>query len=163
LAPLEQLRASGKVRAVGYSGDGAALAWAAKCETFDVVECSVNLVDQEALELASTIHERGLGVLAKRSLAGAPWEDPSSTYRERWQRWSTSPFEGLPWDEVALRFAAYAPVVSAALFGTRRVARVVSAVEAVRRGPLPDDVVREITSRFTAHAELDRAAWAGVI
>src|SRR5262249_47484150 len=43
LAPLEQAKKAGKVRAVGYSGDGEALGWAIACDSFDVVECSVNL------------------------------------------------------------------------------------------------------------------------
>lgn len=49
LEPLVAARAAGKVRAIGYAGDGDALAWAVRCPALDVVECSVNLVDQRAL------------------------------------------------------------------------------------------------------------------
>lgn len=160
LAPLERARQKGKVLAIGYSGDGDALAWAVRCEVFDVVECSVNLVDQEAL--AASIPKasaRGMMVLAKRALAGAPWADPKSAYVDRWCTAFATRIDGIDDDELALRFAAHAPGVSTALFGTRRLDRLRRALTCVARGPLPSGIVTEIARRFAQHG----AHWRGVI
>jgi aryl-alcohol dehydrogenase-like predicted oxidoreductase len=159
LAPLERAKKAGKVRAVGYSGDGDALAWAVSCEAFDVVECSVNVADQEAL--AGAIPRaalRGVGVLAKRAMAGAAWSDPKSAYTERWRtmfRYVVDP------DELAVRFAAFAPGVASALVGTRHLERLKRAADHVGRGPLAEDLIREVRERFAAHGSGGR--WPGII
>jgi aryl-alcohol dehydrogenase-like predicted oxidoreductase len=162
LPPLLRAKQAGKVRAVGYSGDGDALAWAARCDVFDVLECSVNLVDQEAL--ARAIPEavaRDAGILAKRAMAGAPWEDPRSAYVDRWRVAFAQPIDGTPPDELAVRFAAHAAGVTSALVGTRRIERVEQLVAAVAKGPLPADVDAEIRRRFSEHGSSGR--WPGVI
>jgi aryl-alcohol dehydrogenase-like predicted oxidoreductase len=161
--PLSHAKAAGKVRAVGYSGDGDALAWAVRCDAFDVVECSVNLVDQEALARAlPDATARGMGVLAKRSLAGAPWHDASSAYVDRFRTAYPTPIDAageMPWDAIAIRFAAYAPHVGSALMGTRRLARLKAAAAYVAEGPLPAEVAEEVRARFARHG----ASWPGVV
>jgi aryl-alcohol dehydrogenase-like predicted oxidoreductase len=159
LEPLARAKLSGKVRAIGYSGDADALRWAIRNGPFDVVECSVNLVDQEALPVLA---ETTLGVLSKRSLAAAPWVNASSDYADRW-RVAFGEQRGAPdamdWDDVAIRFAAYAPHVSTALLGTRRIESLQRATEAVERGPLSADILTIIHERFATHG----AAWRGVV
>lgn len=173
LEPLMLAKRAGKARAVGYSGDGAALTWALDCAAFDVVECSVNLLDQRALGAIETTTK---GVLAKRSLASAPWSPDASqksepVYVERWRDFVSPPrdppgkgpgddpgdvLEGLPWDEIALRFAAFAPGVTSALFGTRQNDNLARGIEFVSRGPLAKGIVAAIRARF-------RHDWHGVI
>ena len=158
--PLEAARKAGKVRAIGYSGDGAPLAWALRYPELDVVECSVNLLDQEALgKVAQFAH--GKGVLAKRALAGAPWRHSTSAYADRWRIAYATPFVAgkFDWDELAIRFAAFAPGITAALMGTRELDHLRRAVSAVERGALPEDALASIDHRFAAHAE----DWLGVI
>lgn len=158
--PLEEARRAGKVRAIGYSGDGAPLAWALRHARLDVVECSVNLLDQEALgKIAHFAH--GKGVLAKRALAGAPWRHEGSAYADRWRIAYATPFVAgkFDWDELAIRFAAFAPGVDAALVGTRGLDHLRRAARAVEHGRLPDDALASIEHRFAAHAE----DWRGVI
>ncbi|HVH43474.1 MAG TPA: aldo/keto reductase [Labilithrix sp.] len=159
LAPLERVRRSGKVRAIGYSGDGDALAWAIRCSTFDVVECSLNIVDQEALGQLPTAKARGLGVIAKRALAGAPWRDPTSPYVGRWRAAFGDSLGGLDPDELAIRFAAYATGVDTALTGTRRLEHLYRAATYVARGPLPSELQDEIVRRFAAQG----GSWPGII
>jgi aryl-alcohol dehydrogenase-like predicted oxidoreductase len=161
-APLLDAKRAGKVRAMGYSGDGDALDFAIDCGVFDVVECSVNVVDQEALASAvPRAVERGIGVLAKRPLgSGALTADARiaradvAIYRDRFQRMFSRENAIAPSD--AVRFAAHAPGVACALVGTARVDHLVAAAEAIARGPLPD--AARLCARF---ADVGRD-WHGV-
>lgn len=170
LEPLMLAKRAGKAHAIGYSGDGAALTWALDCAAFDVVECSVSLLDQRALEAITATTK---GIFAKRSLASAPWSPDAAqksepVYVARWRDFvsphdppredpgSGDVFEGLPWDEIAIRFAAFAPGVTSALFGTRQNDNLARGIEFVSRGPLASDVVAAIRARF-------RHDWHGVI
>jgi aryl-alcohol dehydrogenase-like predicted oxidoreductase len=153
---LVAARDAGRVRAIGYSGENEALAWAVSSGAFAVVETSVNLADQWSL--ANVLPEAaaaGIGVIAKRPLANAPWRfaarpagSYAETYWERLRAMGTEPADG-DWAGTAARFAAYAPGVSAAIVGTASPAHVREAVAAVERGPLPEAEV----ARW-------RAAWA---
>jgi aryl-alcohol dehydrogenase-like predicted oxidoreductase len=158
---LGRVKSAGKTRAIGYSGDGPALAWAAASGAFDVLECSVNLVDQESLSVLA--HHGGGGVLAKRAMANAAWRaapDPARTdvavYRQRLDTlfgdaMREGDLEGSTWDEVAIRFSAHAGGVACALVGTQRAEHIVRAVELAARGPLPQGHLRTIARRHHAH------------
>jgi len=122
---LERAVLAGKVRAAGYSGDNEALAWALERGRFAVVQCSISVVDQRALDRAAPrAAERGVGVLAKRPLANGVW-------RERAR--PEAPDRGTYWDRLrameveldaarALRFVLAQPAVACALVGTTSVA-----------------------------------------
>jgi aryl-alcohol dehydrogenase-like predicted oxidoreductase len=165
LEPLEAARRAGKVRAFGYSGDGAGLDRAVALGAYDVVEASVNLVDQAALRTAvPRAAAQDLGVLAKRALANAPWLLEARPGRpdsgEYWDRWQALGLHApLPWDELALRFAAHAPGVTSALAGTRTVAHLERLVACVERGPLPPELQVAVRARYDALG----AGWAGVV
>ena len=167
LEPLVAARAAGKVRAIGYAGDGDALAWAVRCPEVDVVECSVNLVDQRALaDAIPTAVAAGKGVLAKRGLAGAPWLPPPADrddlqrYRQRWLAMygadAPTPADA---EALAVRFAAFAPGVAAALIGTRRAASITRAAAHASQGPLDASTVAALRARFAAHDD----GWHGVV
>ncbi|MDB4995488.1 MAG: aldo/keto reductase [Myxococcaceae bacterium] len=165
--PLVRAREAGKIRAIGYSGDGDALEHAIGSGTFDVVECSVNLADQRALERAiPEARARGIGVLGKRALANAAWLSSERPSRDDvaiyWERLLTL-FEGapqaLPWDELAVRFASHAPGVASALVGTRSVDHLARAVEHESRGPLPASMTVELATRFRQHGR----NWDGIV
>ena len=155
LRALEDAVRAGKVRVAAYSGDEAPLGWAIASGRFRSVETSVNLCDQRVIaEHLPAAGVRGLGVIAKRPLANAPWrfgERPvghyAEVYWERWRAMGIDPGE-LSWDELALRFAAYCPGVSSAIVGTASVENLERDVALVERGPLPDEVVRAIREAF---------------
>lgn len=149
ITALVDARKTGKVRAIGYSGDGAALAWAAACTDLDVLECSVNLVDREALSVV-----RGRSVLAKRAMANAG-EGPYA------QRFRTLFDEGSPsaWDELAVRWACYQDGVACALVGTKNPDHIVKAMDYASRGPLPNERRRWLERRYEEHGR----DWSGVI
>jgi aryl-alcohol dehydrogenase-like predicted oxidoreductase len=166
LGALDDARRAGKIRAAGYSGENAALGQAIASGRFGAVECSVNLCDQRGLDGAlPDAAARGLGVVAKRPLANAPWRHaarPVGQYVEPyWERWQAMGLGsgGLAWDELALRFAAFAPGVSCCIAGTARVEHLRRNVEAVAKGPLPPAQVEAIRVAFRAH---DRG-WEGQV
>lgn len=162
IEPLVRAREAGKVRAIGYSGDGDALAVAAWTREFDVLECSVNVLDREAL---GTIKNRGKRVLAKRVLANAPWSPHAdrsrpdvAEYMRRYEALAPS-MPGIPDAELFARFAAFAPGVDVALVGTTKLANLEAVLAAVAKGPLPADVLAALDAKWAGQ----RPAWSGLI
>lgn len=163
---LDRAKTAGKIRAAGYSGENEALAAAVASGRFDVVECSVNPFDRASLEEAvAHAAAAGLGVLAKRPLANAAWRHRAPPdaqdvriYYERAQAMALDP-SPLDWPEVALRFAAFAGGVSAALLGTTSVGHLADAAFAVARGPLEAGVLARLDEAWRAHGR----DWRGVI
>lgn len=139
---------AGKVRVAAYSGDNDALAWAVACDRFQSVQCSVSLCDQAALH--TTLPDataRGLGVIAKRPVANAPWRfdarptgDDCETYWDRWRALQAAGLDPgeLDWHALALRFTAFTPGVHCAIVGTRSPAHLQASAEALSLGPLPE-------------------------
>ncbi len=166
LGALDRAKTAGKIRASAYSGDNEALAWAVASGRFDSVECSVSVFDQRAIDGAiADASSRGVGVIAKRALGNAPWrfdERPHGDYCEAyWLRMRTMAIAPAPlaWGELALRFAAFAPGVTAILVGTASIAHLRENARYLGNGPLPDDVVTRIRAAFSAND----AEWRGEI
>jgi aryl-alcohol dehydrogenase-like predicted oxidoreductase len=171
LAVLDEARQAGKIRVVGYSGENGPLHHAIASGRFGALECSVNLCDQRVLGAAlPDAAAGGLGVIAKRPLANAPWAHaarPVGQYVEPyWERLqamrSGEPAldaGGLEWDELALRFAAFAPGVGCAIAGTCSVEHLRRNAALVERGPLPPEVVAGVRAAFAAHDQ----GWEGQV
>ncbi len=154
---LARAREAGKIRVAAYSGDGGALEWAVDSGRFGGIQTSVNLCDLASEENGAVGRAvaRGIGVLAKRPLANAPWARPAppaddEAAAEYFLRWSRLAYDlgGLDAAEVAVRFAAYAPGVAAAIIGTRSLARLRAHLAAVARGPLPEALHRSLLARW---------------
>jgi len=155
---------AGKARVAAYSGENEALAWALDSGAFGAVQTSVNVCDQASLARPGGF--RGRGVLSKRTLANAAWlgretldDEAATEYRRRWDVLELWEVIGRDPAGLAARFAAFAPGVSCALVGTRRLESLRWLVDAVAEGPLPDDVRREVEARFAARG----AGWPGMI
>ena len=151
---LDAAVAAGKIGVAAYSGDNEHLAYAVDSGRFRSIETSVNLADQ--WNLHHVVGRRPeLGVIAKRPLANAPWrfeERPVGHYAELyWERLRELALDpgGLAWDELALRFSAYAPGVHSAITGTARLEHLRRNIEIVERGPLPGDVLAQIDAAWT--------------
>lgn len=152
---LLQARDQGKIRVAAYSGENAELAWAVQSGHFGSVECSVNLFDQGSLQQVLPKAVAGsMGVIAKRPLGNAPWrhaQRPSGDYCETyWERMQALSLDtrGLPWDEFALRFSAFAPGVCSAIAGTASVAHLRHNVALVEAGALMPDSMEKIDRRY---------------
>lgn len=151
---LEAAAAAGKIGVAAYSGDNEHLAFAAASGRFGSIETSVNIVDQWNLHHVVG-RQPDLGVIAKRPIANAPWrfsERPVGDYAELyWDRLRALDLDpdGFDWDELALRFTAYASGVHSAITGTARLDHLKRNVEIVDRGPLPAELLSRIEDAWS--------------
>jgi len=168
LEALVKAQQAGKVRFIGYSGDNEALAYAASLPQVQVVETSVNIVDQRNISLGLALCEKNnIGVLAKRPIANAAWKgagelpgmykDYAAEYIRRFAKMGVTPadlgFSGPPaeaWPEIALRFTLSFPAVHCAIIGTTNPDNAMRNVEFARKGPLPQAAVDKLRQAFDA-------------
>ncbi len=165
---LEAARRAGKVRFIGYSGDGEDAMYAVQCGAFDTLQISVSIADQEALEtIIPAAMERGMGVVAKRPIANAAWRtggNPmdwySRPYRERLLELDYDFLKhGLKESvAIALRFTLSVPGVHTAIVGTANSARIPDNVAAAAAGPLPKAEYEAIRARWKKVA---KRSWTG--
>jgi aryl-alcohol dehydrogenase-like predicted oxidoreductase len=143
---LEAAKKAGKIRVAAYSGENDALDWAVDSGRFGSVEHSLNICDQHVIDgTLARASGRGLGIIAKRPLANAPWrftECPKGDYAEEyWWRWKTMNIDtcGLHWQAIALRFTAYTSGVSSCIVGTTQLNHVQENIAHIESGPLNED------------------------
>jgi aryl-alcohol dehydrogenase-like predicted oxidoreductase len=163
---LKRARQAGKTRFIGYSGDSHAAKWAVDSGHFDTLQTSVNIADQEAVDLfLEHALEKEVGVIAKRPIANATWREkdgPSSEYhRTYWERLKKLDYDFLkrPIAEsiaIALRFTLDCPAVATAIVGTTRPGRWKENAQML--GALPSQDFNAIRTRWEEIAEDD---WTG--
>ena len=164
---LEDCKAAGKLRAIAYSGDNAELSFAIGCRRFDSVQTSISVCDQ--VNLADRLPQaeaQGLGVIAKRPIAGAVWrraarpdDHAEGHYWDRWQAMGLGSLSNEDWTALALRFAAHAPGVSSAIIGTAKPEHLRANLAAVAQGPLPPELFERVRGAFLAQG----SDWGGLI
>jgi aryl-alcohol dehydrogenase-like predicted oxidoreductase len=131
---------------------------------FGGVQASVSLCDQQNLPVLALARSRGIGTLAKRSLAGRPWAggptgDPvHDEYRRRFD-FVRAAVEVEDWDEFALRFTAYAPGVDCVIVGGTDAANVDRNVATIARGPLKLDGQSRVAAVYATHGR----DWQGLV
>jgi aryl-alcohol dehydrogenase-like predicted oxidoreductase len=171
---LELARKQGKVRHIGYSGDSKAARYAIECGRFDSLQTSVNIADQECLELTLPLaREKGMGVIAKRPIANAAWRydtKPDNGYHvEYWNRLQALKYDFATGDKradngpdgaagVALRFTAFQPGVDVCIVGTSKPERWRQNAALLKAGPLGAATVKSIRDRWK---EVAKADWTG--
>ncbi|TAE29498.1 MAG: aldo/keto reductase [Candidatus Kapaibacterium sp.] len=159
---LEENVKSGKLLAIGYSGENDDLEFALSLKRFDVIETSVNPFDQRGIfSLLPKAKAAGVGVIAKRPLGNAPWrynERPVGNYAETyWERMTTMQMHtivqesGLSWDNLALRFSAFAEGVTTAIVGTTSTTNLQRNIEQVNDGALPTALLQRLHETFQKH------------
>jgi aryl-alcohol dehydrogenase-like predicted oxidoreductase len=151
---LHECHGRGLLTLPAYSGENDDLRFAINSGGFRSIQLSVNVFDQRCLDEQIPHAARlGMGIIAKRPLGNVPWRfstPPKDDYCEAyWHRMDAMKLSlGLPWDELALRFAAFAPGVDACIPGTTRIDRLRHNAEIVRRGPLAEEIVGEVRRTF---------------
>jgi len=171
---MAELVKEGKTRFIGYSGDSKAARYAVECGRFDALQTSVNIVDQECIELTLPLaKEKGMGVIAKRPIANAVWRHPSRPgndyHVEYWNRLQKLGYDFAKGENsekagvdgpaaIAMRFTAMQPGVSVLIVGTTKPDRWKENAELIRAGPLPKELEASIRARWKEVAESD---WIG--
>ncbi len=128
---LQTARARGLTRYIGYSGDSTAAKYAVESDAFDTLQTSLNIADQEPIELTVPLaQERGMGVIAKRPIANAAWKSghrPIDSYQHTyWNRLRKLDYEFIRTRSLehsiaqALRFTLSVPGVHTAIVGTSK-------------------------------------------
>jgi aryl-alcohol dehydrogenase-like predicted oxidoreductase len=164
----ERARARGQARFVGYSGDGAAARLAVECGRFDTLQTSLNVADQEAIELTLPLaRAHGVGVIVKRPIANAAWragrrpENPyHHVYWDRLQRLDYDFLRRPPAESIgaALRFTAAVPGVHTMIVGTTRPGRWRENAAGLGDGLMPPAEFESIRTRWRAVAD---SSWVG--
>jgi aryl-alcohol dehydrogenase-like predicted oxidoreductase len=167
---LEEARKRGWTRYIGYSGDGGAARYAIECGRFDTLQTSVNIADQEALELTLPLAEqRQLGIIAKRPIANAVWrysdKPDNSYYQPYWERMRKLAYDFVRGDakqavSIALRFTLSVPGVHTAIVGTKNPRRWRENAALLQAGALPRESIEKIRARWREVAE---PSWVGQI
>jgi aryl-alcohol dehydrogenase-like predicted oxidoreductase len=166
---LQRMRERGHTRYIGYSGDSKAALFAAESGQFDVLQVSVSIADQEALDLVlPAAEQRSLGVMAKRPLANMAWHNgdrpPSDSYgRTYWERLQRLKYDFLAGDlsqaaATVLRFSFSVPGVHTAIVGTTKPERIAENAAAVKAGPLSEKAYETIRARWR---QVAKPSWVG--
>lgn len=165
---LQRTRDAGKTRYIGYSGDQQAALYAVNCGAFDTLQTSLNIADQEAIDLTLPLaREREMGVIAKRPVANVAWKGGAKqadsyqyVYRERLNKLD---YDFLKEDfskamSTALRFTLSVPGVHTAIVGTTRPQHWQENVASLAAGMISEEQFEAIRRRWRETAEAD---WRG--
>jgi len=171
---LEQAKKEGKTRYIGYSGDAQAARYAVESGRFDALQTSLNLCDQEPIELTLPIAvKNGMGVICKRPIANAVWRyetEPTNSYHlTYWKRLQALDYPFAKGEAaksqdadgpagMALRFTAMQPGVSVLIVGTTKPTRWKQNAALLSCGPLSSDEEAAIRTRWKQVAQKD---WTG--
>jgi len=171
ITALQTARERGYTRYIGYSGDSLAAHFAVECGAFDTLQISINIADQEAIDVTVPLaHKKQMGVIAKRPIANAAWKTghrPANSYHhEYWERLRKLNYDFLRDADfektisVALRFALSVPGVHTAIVGTTKPERWQQNARLLESGPLSEAEFAAIRHRWEEYAP---RTWIGQI
>jgi len=156
---LQDARQAGKTRAIGYSGDNKAAAWAINSGVFDTLQTSFNLVDQRArTHLFGKAKAQGMGIITKRPIANGAWgaSNSPSEYADQYfaraqqmMRLGPMPREIEHRILLALGFTFAHDKVDVIIVGTRNPEHMISNITWVdTKLPIDRELVEELHRRF---------------
>jgi aryl-alcohol dehydrogenase-like predicted oxidoreductase len=167
---LQTARDKGYTRYIGYSGDSHSAHFAVECGAFDVLQTSINIADQEAIDLTVPLAaKKEMGVIAKRPIANAAWKTghrPIDSYHhEYWERLRKLNYNFLQRDSnksisIALRFTLSVPGVHTVIVGTKKPERWRENAGLLEAGPLGQTEFESIRERWE---ECAPRTWIGQI
>jgi len=166
---LQTARDRGHTRYIGYSGDSRAAKFAVESGAFDTLQTSINIADQESLELfLPSACERQIGVIAKRPIANAAWKSghkPIDSYQhpywDRLRKLDYGFIRSQPLEESiahALRFTLSVPGVHTAIVGTSKPERWQENARLLEAGPLSASEFAAIRERWD---DIAPTTWVG--
>jgi len=162
---IQDAKAAGKTRFIGYSGDNENAEWAVESGLFDTLQTSFNLVDQGARhKILPGAEKQGMGVIIKRPIGNAVWgaaQDPqpyshipeyTAEYYARAQTMlQDSELPSEPEDRIltAMGFTYAHPEVDVCIIGTQRPAHMVSNINLIdNQLPIAPEAVKELHARY---------------
>ena len=159
------------MRYLGYSGDCVAAKFAVESGAFDTLQTSINIADQEAIDLTLPLaREKQMGVIAKRPIANAAWRTghkPIDSYHHTyWERLRKLNYDFLRNTDleksigIALRFVLSIPGVHTAIVGTTKPERWHENAKLLEAGPLSEAEFQAIRHRWEEFAP---KTWIGQI
>jgi aryl-alcohol dehydrogenase-like predicted oxidoreductase len=171
IAFLERARERGYTRYTGYSGDNEAALYAVNYGEFDTLQTSINIADQEGLDLTLPLaKKRNMGVIAKRPVANVAWAGgdrppPNGYGYPYWERLQKLKYDFLRGDldqsvATALRFVLTVDGVHTAIVGTTKPERFSENALALKAGTMPAQLFESVRSRWREVAGPD---WIGQI
>jgi aryl-alcohol dehydrogenase-like predicted oxidoreductase len=130
-----------------------------ECGAFDTLQTSINIADQEALDLTlPSAREKQLGVIAKRPIANAAWKEqhkPIESYHHvYWDRLRKLDYDFIRESSLeksiahALRFTLSVPGVHTAIVGTSKPDRWLQNATMLEAGPLSESEIKAIRERW---------------
>jgi len=163
ITALQTARDRGDTRYIGYSGDSHSARYAVECGAFDTLQTSINIADQESIQLTLPIAlQNNLGVVAKRPIANAAWRSghkPIDSYQhEYWERLNRLNYDFIQQLDVptavaiALRFTLSVPGVHTAIVGTARPERLKENISMLDDGALEPEQFDRIRQRWEEFA-----------
>ena len=169
ISALQAARQKGHTRYIGYSGDSQPARYAVECGAFDTLQTSINIADQEAIDLTLPLaREKQMGVIAKRPVANAAWKTghkPIDSYQhEYWERLRKLNYDFLQNSDlaktiaIALRFTLSVPGTHTAIVGTAKPERWQENARMLKAGPLPPETFQAIRDRWE---EIAPRTWIG--
>jgi len=171
ITALQTARERGHTRYIGYSGDSHAARYAVESAAFDTLQTSINIADQEAIDLTLPLaREKQMGVIAKRPIANAAWRTghkPIDSYHHTyWERLRKLNYDFLRNTDleksigIALRFVLSIPGVHTAIVGTTKPERWHENAKLLEAGPLSEAEFQAIRHRWEEFAP---KTWIGQI
>jgi aryl-alcohol dehydrogenase-like predicted oxidoreductase len=153
LDAVMELKAAGKVRFIGMSGNLPHLQDHIAMGVFDVFQIPYSAMEREHEAIIATAAKAGSGIVVRGGAAkGAPSEGKQSGLQ--WQRWQAAKLEDLLGDmtpmEFILRFTFTNPDLDTTIVGTANPAHLQANVEILKQGPLPADLYAEAKRRLSA-------------
>jgi aryl-alcohol dehydrogenase-like predicted oxidoreductase len=162
---LNKTKEEGKIRVAAYSGENEALEFAVYSTKIGSIQTSVNICDQRSLITSiPKAKERNMGVIAKRSIANAPWiysQRPDGHYCEDyWVRWDKMNIDtDMNPEELFLRYTVFADGVDSALIGTANLDHLKRNIDLIDKGKLPEETETMIKQAFLENDE----NWVGLV
>ena len=159
---VQEAKQAGKVRYIGYSGDGLEAKHAIELNAFDAIQTSCNIADQECIDLTLPLAKaRGMGVIAKRPVANVAWQHPSAEIAayggEYWKRLQELKFVFPDLFDLALRFTL-SQDIHVAIVGASKPERWTTNSQIAMKGVLDPMTLQEVRDRWTSIAKPD---WVG--
>lgn len=151
---LQRTIEKGKVRVAAYTGENEELKFAVDSISFGSIMTSVSICDQVDIDGSiKTAREKGMGVIAKRPLANAPWrfsERPYGNYAENyWLRWKEMNLpEQEDWLDTFIRFSVFTEGVDSAIVGTTNPDHLKQCISSIEKNSLPEDLCKLIRNSF---------------